>query len=580
MIDTETFYKGDNYLVVDFETTNIDHGDATNDDNQLLLACWYYKNQHYYCAGDEYHQHKLLQHVQAADFIVAHNSSFELSWLHRCGADLHSILVWDTMIAEKVVAGNRKWPLSLNACLARHNLGAKAGLVDGLIHSGVCPSSIPSSFLRHYCCIDVQKTLELFEEQRAHMSEPLKRVLFTRCLLTPALVDMEYNGMHLDEAAVAAEYKSEKINLAGLSDQFNTLFSGANARSPAQMATLLYDTLGFSELKSRDGSPLRTDKGGRKTDATTIANLKARTKQQKEFIGLYAALKKSDTKVGKYLEKFQECCAKDGGILHANYNQTVTDTHRLSSTGKKYKVQFQNIDRHYKKLFVPRNEGWCMASADYAQLEFRIAAQLGKDQRAIQDIVDGVDVHQFTADTLTVAGQPTDRQAAKASTFKPLYGGTKGTQAEQAYYKAFRDKYAGIAKTQRGWVATVVQDKQLTTASGLVFYWPDTKVTSSGYVVNNESIHNYPVQSLATAEVVPIGVAHLWRKMRHMRSFLVNTVHDSIVAEVHPEEVEQWKRLVKEALLDDVTQYLEAVYGIKLIVPLDIEITISDCWKG
>ena len=60
--------------------------------------------------------------------------------------------------------------------------------------------------------------------------------------------------------------------------------------------------------------------------------------------------------------------------------------------------------------------------ADFAQLEFRAAAFLSQDKTAIDEVINGFDVHSYTASIISDAGQPTDRQTAKAHTFAPFMG--------------------------------------------------------------------------------------------------------------------------------------------------------------
>ena len=89
--------------------------------------------------------------------------------------------------------------------------------------------------------------------------------------------------------------------------------------------------------------------------------------------------------------------------------------------------------------------------ADFAQLEFRGAAFLSQDETAIEEVLNGFDVHSYTAKVITEAGQETSRQNAKMHTFAPLYGATGfgRTPAEAAYYKQFTQKYRGIAAWHR-----------------------------------------------------------------------------------------------------------------------------------
>lgn len=161
-----------------------------------------------------------------------------------------------------------------------------------------------------------------------------------------------------------------------------------------------------------------------------------------------------------------------------------------------------------------------------------------------------------------------------------MYGGSSGSERQRKYYDAFKEKHKGITRWQRDNIQTVLRDKKLRTITGLTFYWPDTRIAVSGYVINSTSICNYPVQSLATAEIVPIGVTYLWHAMKahEMESFLINTVHDSIEAELHPDEIELFEELAVETLIDDVLEYLDTCYNIQFDVPLDVETNIGDCW--
>ena len=225
-----------------------------------------------------------------------------------------------------------------------------------------------------------------------------------------------------------------------------------------------------------------------------------------------------------------------------------------------------------------------MGEIDGAQLEFRVAAHLGRDGVALRDIVRGRDIHKYTASILNgipmseVTGR--QRQLAKADTFKPLYGGQSGTPTQQAYYRAFKERYSGIAACQTRWTHEVLRHKFLTTEWGLRYYWPDTKLTRSGYITNSTSIFNYPVQAFATAEIIPIALVCAWHRMKDMKSFLVNTVHDSIIAELHPAEVDLWHELANQCFIVDVYALIHDMYNINLTIPLGAGVTIGTHWAN
>ena len=122
---------------------------------------------------------------------------------------------------------------------------------------------------------------------------------------------------------------------------------------------------------------MRTPGGGLSVAEPVMERLRGRTDKQKEFLSLYREWKALDTDVTKYLRKFRDCCREAGGLLRSTFNQCNTKTHRFSSSGLKYKVQFQNLAREYKGIFRSRNDGWLVGEIDGAQLEFRIAVSHG-----------------------------------------------------------------------------------------------------------------------------------------------------------------------------------------------------------
>ena len=101
------------------------------------------------------------------------------------------------------------------------------------------------------------------------------------------------------------------------------------------------------------------------------------------------------------------------------------------------------------------------------------------------------------------------------------------------------------------------------------------------YITNTPSICNYPVQSYATADIIPIAVTKLWHEMkaREMKSFLVNTIHDSAISELHPDEDEEFKEVSFDAFTNYVYHYLHTVYHDDFTVPLGAEVKIGSHWS-
>ena len=217
--------------------------------------------------------------------------------------------------------------------------------------------------------------------------------------------------------------------------------------------------------------------------------------------------------------------------------------------------------------------------ADFAQLEFRVAAFLSQDEVAMKEVSEGFDVHSYTSKIITEAGQPTSRQEAKAHTFAPLYGATGygRTPAEARYYEHFTEKYRGIARWHRELAKEVLSHKTITTPSGRQFAFPDVKRRRDGSVTNFTAIKNYPVQSFATADIVPVVLIELHKRLKPLRSMLVNSVHDSVVIDIHPNEEQQVISLIGD-INGELKSLIDDNFHINFNVPLLLEAKIGVNW--
>src|SRR3990167_8767902 len=534
--DPSIFLNSDNYLVLDFETTNLDKGDPLNVNNVIVQysARKGSKSNNSDGKGSGITSGKcdrrgfkiLSELVRGADFVVCHNAKFEAGWLLRLGIPIHELLFYDTLIGEYVLRSNKEsydGGLSLDAACKRRGLGRKHKLVSTLIESGICPSEINERWIEKYCANDVEKTWRIFLEQRMELSTTNQlKIFYTKCLQIPVLTEIESKGMLLDKEKVKKLYEETTKQLEKVDEELSKITGGINPNSPKQMAEFIFSTLGFNEPKDWSGNPIRTASGNPSVNAKVIAQLKASNPSQRRFLELKTRQAKLSSQVTKYLEKFNDCCENDNGILFASINQTITKTGRYSSSGKKYSAQFQNFDRNFKPLFKARTNGWLIGEADAAQLEFRVAVFYGQDEQGFDDIANSFDVHSYTASIIGCS-----RQDAKSHTFKPLYGGTSGSQNEQRYYRVFKEKYPGIAKWQDRLIQEALVNKKIILGTGQRFYYPHLKYTKNGYITDNQKVRNYPVQYLATAEIIPIALvfAFYMLKASNAKSFIINTVH-------------------------------------------------------
>lgn len=336
-------------------------------------------------------------------------------------------------------------------------------------------------------------------------------------------------------------------------------------------------------LKFRPPTPKWASANGFSTSKGNLELLEATAKSRGmtdavDFLSKVRRLSAVDTYLSSFVEGI-DLHTKTDGKLHVRLLQHRTATGRFSGADP----NMQNMPRGgtfpVKKVFVSRFEGGKIMEADFAQLEFRAAAYLSQDGVAIEEVSTGFDVHSYTAEVISTAGQPTSRQDAKAHTFAPLYGATGfgRTKAEAAYYEHFTEKYQGVADWHSRLAKEAINTRKITTPSGREFAFPDVTRNSRGRVSHFTQIKNYPVQSFATADIVPLALLHIEKLLDGMQSCVVNTVHDSIVIDVHPDEERRCIDIIQEtntALPDLIT----IRWGLVFNVPLELEAKIGPNW--
>ena len=288
--------------------------------------------------------------------------------------------------------------------------------------------------------------------------------------------------------------------------------------------------------------------------------------------------------VDTYLSSFVEGISnhvKQDGKLHVRLLQHRTATGRLSGADP----NMQNMPRGgtfpVKRVFKSRWVDGEIMEADFAQLEFRVAAFLSQDKTAIDEVTTGFDVHSYTAQVITDAGQSISRQEAKAHTFAPLYGasGFGRTPAEAAYYEQFTKKYSGIGKWHKELAREALATGKIKTPSGREFSFPDVTRRANGTVTFFTQIKNFPVQSFATADIVPISLIYIDKLLgiNQMQSCIVNTVHDSLVIDVHPKEKDKVLRII-HAANDRLLAIVNKKWKLDFNVPLLLEAKIGPNW--
>tara|TARA_R100000988_G_scaffold44299_1_gene21914 strand:- start:3516 stop:5558 length:2043 start_codon:yes stop_codon:yes gene_type:complete len=411
-------------------------------------------------------------------------------------------------------------------------------------------------------------------------------------LFDERMSDNEYRGtvnLHSTKLYKQKAYQCHDCN--GLGKVYRTKKDGTPFAKPSKCNTcaahgFLYENKQqVAGLKFYPPTPKWVSANGFGTGKDNLTFLEgiARSKGMREAESFLQKVRRLSA-VETYLSSFVEGIAthvKGDGKLHVRLLQHRTGTGRLSGADP----NMQNMPRGgtfpVKRVFISRWEGGSVMEADFAQLEFRVAAFLSQDITAIDEVTTGFDVHSYTAKVISDAGQPMSRQDAKAHTFAPLYGasGFGRSQAEAAYYKQFTKKYHGIAKWHESLAKEALNTSKITTPSGREFSFPDVTRRRYGGVTYFTQIKNYPVQSFATADIVPISLIYIDKLLtaNKLRSCVVNTVHDSIVIDVHPQEKEKVLQVISAANCK-LIEIINKRWNIDFNIPLLLEAKIGPNW--
>ena len=313
---------------------------------------------------------------------------------------------------------------------------------------------------------------------------------------------------------------------------------------------------------------------GFRTDRITLNKIAAEAEGEfKDFIDAIVRHNAVDTYLNTFVEGLKNF-TNEKGFLHPKFMQAITATGRLSSRDPNFQNQPRGKTFPIRKVVTSRFKDGMILEVDFAQLEFRTAVFLAQDKQGMEDIKNKIDVHQYTADIIGVS-----RQDAKAHTFKPLYGGVTGTEDEKKYYTKFLEKYKDIKVWHDQLQSEAIRFKRVKLPTGREYSFPYAERTPWGGSTYGTQIKNYPVQGFATADIVPLACINIYKLMQEqkVKSLLVNTVHDSIVADIYPGEEDVMSKIFKQGTAD-VIPALKEYYKIDFNVPLDTDLKIGYDW--
>jgi len=394
--------------------------------------------------------------------------------------------------------------------------------------------------------------------------------------LVTVLAHMEYEGVNIDEETLKWMSEALKKDSAAVQKEiFEMAGAEFNIASPKQLGEILFDKMKLLAKAKK------TKTGQYATGEEVLLKLAGEHEIAKKILDFREYEKLRST----YVDALPKMVSNADHRIHTDYRQAVAATGRLSSNNP----NLQNIPirtekgRQIRAAFVPRDKDYLFMSADYSQIELRIAASFAKDETMIEAFRNKRDIHATTAakvfkvklDKVT----PDMRRKAKEVNFGILYGSTafglsqnlgiSRTEAAEII-EAYFTEFSAIKRYMDDAINFAREKEYVETILGRRRYLRDINsrnITTRGFAERNAI--NAPIQGSA-ADIIKIAMIqiHKWLDREKLKTKMIMQVHDELVFDLHQEELEIVKPKVIELMRS----------AVMLEVPMEVEVGIGKNW--
>ena len=395
--------------------------------------------------------------------------------------------------------------------------------------------------------------------------------------LVHVLARMEQTGITVGREPLAQLSIVMQKEMERLAEEIYTL-SGKpfNINSPQQLSKVLFEDMALLPPGAKSRGPASQGKS-QSTAADVLEELEHPIAAKVLEYRQLAKLK------GTYVDALPSLIDPETGRLHTTFNQTGAATGRLSSSNP----NLQNIPirteigREIRAAFVPR-AGWKMIVADYSQIELRLLAHMSRDAVLVEAFRNGEDIHTRTAAEVfgvpPLMVTPEHRRGAKAVNFGIVYGQTAfglamalGIDRKEAdrYIKAYFERYTGVRRFIDQTIAHVRRTGVSVNMYGRKRPIPEmnSKNPSARGFAERTAV-NTPLQGTA-ADLIKLAMIRIDRNLESMQTKMLLQVHDELVFEAPPEEVEAVSAMVKAEM--------EGIE--RLEVPLIVDVGVGENWR-
>ena len=505
---------------------------------------------------------------------IAYNGQFDFKFIRKyLGLNRINNASFDVMLASHLLNENLNGmrTLKLLSILFTDMGGYESVLYNWLRENKITKDNMyqaPVEILGKYCCLDTLATYRLYSKFDIQLErEGLLHLFNTLTMpLQKVLMDVEYDGVQVD---IVHLQSLESTNKKMLENQLSIIRGkignpNFNVNSTQQLADLLFNKLGCKVIRT-------TATGAPATDKATIEKYAKKHSVLQDILDY----KKKRTETSTFLTGMKALLDKNNKV-HTSYLLHGTDSGRLSSTNP----NLQNIPRekNVKNLYIPE-PGKVMIQCDLSQGEFNAWASYAQDEKMLNDIRNGLDIHRTVASKVWKL-KPEDvskelRTFAKRVVFGLMYGisidgAAKLVGCTEAEAMRIQSTFFGMYPKAAAWlknIPVVARAKgYLTTVFGRkrrlghLFAHPLSGMRNYAARVSS----NFPMQS-TVADITARNMINLKPYLDSVGAQIILTVHDSIIVQCDKAIAKE----VSEEMMKIVTQPVPNYHG---IIKCDIEI--------
>ncbi|HPO50190.1 MAG TPA: DNA polymerase I, partial [Spirochaetota bacterium] len=484
---------------------------------------------------------------------IGSNLKFDIKFLKNFGIETNGEL-FDTMIAEYCLDSSHNL-LGLKD-LSEKYFNFKMKKYQEVVGKNENLQAVPINDLILYSGRDSDITYKLYEAMKSKLKENKKieeLFYYIESPLVRILMEMEYCGVRVDREYLSALSDDLQKDLELINEKLQGFVSKPfNPNSPKQIGEIL-----FKEFKL---PVIKKTKTGPSTDVDVLKKL--------SFIHPFASLLLEYRTLSKikstYSDSLPQMINKKTGKIHTTYNQTGTQTGRLSSKDP----NLQNIPiksdigRKIRKSFIPE-AGNLILSADYSQIELFLLAEFSEDKNLFEAFTNEEDIHLKTASLIfgkkIEEVSKDERKVGKTVNFGVLYGQGAFALAEDLnitrkegaeFIEKYFTGYIGVAN----YIANI---KEMCREKGYsTTYWgrkrsiPEINDKNKLSRANGERMAlNSAIQGTA-ADLIKIAMINISRKFAEekIKSRLIMQVHDELIFDVFPQEKEKVISIIRDGM--------------------------------